>query len=315
VLIFANPIAGRGRGRRIAERLRSRLAAEGYDAEIFTDRPDCFELARLDDPTRAAIVIGGDGTLRAVAHRLYLDPCEIAPGADAASSGSIRGDPPLLIVPLGTANLMGRHLGIRWNDRTLEDQVSRAISGNRVVRLDTARANGRLFLLMTGIGFDAHVVHELARLRRGPIRLTSYLTPTITALMDYSFAPLRVTVDGREVFGTEPAIVFVGNLPEYGTGFPVLPKARADDGVLDVCAMPCRSRQDLIKLFLQAAVGEHVRAEGVAYVKGRHVKVTAPGGQAVPMQVDGDPAGHTPAEIDLLPIRLPFIVPADAKIT
>ena len=67
------------------------------------------------------------------------------------------------------------------------------------------------------------------------------------------------------------------------------------------------------ELFLQATVGEHVRAEGVAYVKGRHVKVTAPGGQAVPMQVDGDPAGHTPAEIDLLPIRLPFIVPADAK--
>jgi len=94
-----------------------------------------------------------------------------------------------------------------------------------------------------------------------------------------------------------------------------LPQARADDGVLDVCAMPCRSRQDLIKLFLQAAVGEHVRAEGVAYLKGRHVTITAPGGEAVPIQVDGDPAGHTPAEIDLLPIRLPFIVPADSKIT
>jgi diacylglycerol kinase (ATP) len=314
VIIFANPIAGRGRGRRIAERLRVRLTADGYDAEIVTDRPDCFDLARADGPTRAAIVIGGDGTLRAVAHRLYLDPCQIPAGATVPTAGHLRDDPPLLIVPLGTANLMGRHLGIRWNDRTLEDQVVGAITRNRVVRLDTARANGRLFLLMAGIGFDAHVVHELARLRRGPIRLASYVTPALSALIEYSFAPLRVTVDGQEVFGPEPGIVFVGNLPEYGTGFPVLPQARADDGVLDVCAMPCRSRQDLIKLFLQAAIGEHVRAEGVAYVKGRHVKVVATGGQAVPIQVDGDPAGHTPAEIDLLPIRLPFIVPADAKI-
>ena len=133
ILIFANPIAGRGRGRRIAERLRTRLLADGFDPEIVTDRPDCFDLARLDRPASAAIVIGGDGTLRAVAHRLYLDPCEIEPGAGGPSVGTIRGDPPLLIVPLGTANLMGRHLGIRWNDRTLEDQVARAISGARVV--------------------------------------------------------------------------------------------------------------------------------------------------------------------------------------
>ena len=298
VLIFANPIAGRGRGRRIAERLRSRLTEVRFDAEIVTERPDAFDLARLDRPVEAAIVIGGDGTLRAVAHRLFLDPRDPAGG-----------NPPLLVVPLGTANLMGRHLGIRWNDRTLEAQVAAAITSHRVVSLDTARANGRLFLLMTGIGFDAHVVHELARLRRGPIRITSYVTPALSALMDYAYSPLHVVVDGREVFGPEPGIVFVGNLPEYGTGFPVLPQARADDGVLDVCAMPCRSRQDLLKLFLQATIGEHVRAEGVAYVKGKHVSITTPGGQPVPMQVDGDPAGHTPAEIDLLPIRLPFIVP------
>jgi diacylglycerol kinase (ATP) len=299
LLIFANPIAGRGRGRRIAERLRTRLAADGYQADVFLERPESFDLALLDRPTRAAVVIGGDGTLRAVAHRLFLDPFDLAAAA------------PLLIVPLGTANLMGRHLGIQWNDRTLEEQVSATVKQHRVVRLDTARANGRLFLLMTGVGFDAHIVHELARLRRGPIRMSSYVTPTLSALRDYSFPPLRVVVDGQEVFGPEPGIVFVGNLPEYGTGFPVLPRARADDGVLDVCALPCRSRPDLIKLFLQAAVGEHVHAEGVVYVKGRHVRITTSSGVPVPMQVDGDPAGHTPAEIDLLPIRLPFMVPAE----
>ena len=308
VLIFANPIAGRGRGRRIAERLRVRMVADGYESVVFFDKPDCFELAALNEPIRAAIVIGGDGTLRGVAHRLFLDPCDISPGSTTAIR-RVGGEPPLLIVPLGTANLMGRHLGIRWKDRTLERQVSDVIRRNNVVRIDTARANGLLFLLMTGVGFDAHVVHELSRARRGPIRLTNYLTPTLNAMRDYRFPPMTVEVDGNRVFGPEPGIVFVGNLPEYGTGFPVLPHARADDGVLDVCALPARSVPDLMVLFLQAAVGEHLRKDGVVYLKGRHITVDA--AEPLPIQVDGDPAGHTPAEIDLLPIRLPFIVPAE----
>jgi diacylglycerol kinase family enzyme len=314
VLIFANPIAGRGRGRRIAERLRERLAEDGYAPRVVLDKPDCVELADLAGPAAAAIVIGGDGTLRAVAHRLFLDACNFADNIPTTLPPSGDAGPPLLVVPLGTANLMGKHLGIKWKDRTLERQVVDAIGRGKVVRVDTARANGRLFLLMTGVGFDAHVVHELARLRRGPIRLSNYLTPALNALRDYRFPALDVTVDGRQVFGPEPGIVFVGNLPEYGTGFPVLPDARADDGVLDVCVLPCKSVPDLMVLFLQAAVGEHLRAKGVAYAKGTHVRVVAPGGELVPIQVDGDPAGHTPVDIDLLPIRLPFIVPEDSPI-
>lgn len=322
IFIFANPIAGRGRGGDIALRLRARLGAEGYDVDVVLDRADSFDLGRLagESPVAAAVVIGGDGTLRAVAHRLFLDRDD-AGGTNARAGENAatvagqptprtrRNEPPLFIVPLGTANLMGRHLGIRWHPATLPDQVSRALTRRRVVRLDTARVNGRLFLLVAGVGFDAHVVHELDRVRRGPIHFASYIVPTLAALGAYAFPRLAVTVDGRRVFGPEPGFAFVGNLPEYGTGFPILPLARADDGVLDVCVMPARSRGDMVRLFLKAATGEHLGAEGVVYVKGRHVRIEAPDGQPVPIQVDGDPAGHTPAEIDLLPIRLPFIVP------
>jgi diacylglycerol kinase family enzyme len=101
-------------------------------------------------------------------------------------------------------------------------------------------------------------------------------------------------------------MAFIGNVPEYGTGFSLLPKARSDDGVLDVCVLPCSSRLQLIKLFLLAATGEHINAEGVVYTNGQRVRITSQ--QSVAVQIDGEASGHTPLDIKMLPTRLPFIV-------
>jgi diacylglycerol kinase family enzyme len=318
VLIFANPIAGRGKGRRIAGRLEKRLRAEGFEVRTVLDRPDQMDPAILARPAMAAIVIGGDGTLRGVAEHLFLDgpmrsltsasaPHLLSSEASTPTPLSPPPAPPLLIIPLGTANLMGRHLGIRWNSADLEGQVVRAIRKHEVVHLDAGGVNGKLFLLMAGVGFDAHVVHELARVRRGPINYASYAIPAALAITGYAYPELRVTVDGREVFSAQPAVAFVGNVAEYGTGFPILPHARPDDELLDVCVLPCRSRNDLFRLFLQAAVGEHLNSEGAVYVKGRSARVES--AVPVPVQVDGDSAGHTPIDVELLPVRVPFIVP------
>ncbi|HEX8916468.1 MAG TPA: diacylglycerol kinase family protein, partial [Humisphaera sp.] len=263
-----------------------------------------------------AIVIGGDGTVRSVAERLYELNIGTPVGSEAALAAAPAAGadlPPLLVVPLGTANLMGRHLGIDWDDDHLEQQVVDTVRDGRVVRVDAARVNGKLFLLMVGVGFDAAVVHELSRVRRGPITYFSYIEPTARIATSYEFPPLRVQVDGKWVFGPERAVVFVGNVPEYGTGFPMLPLAKPDDGLLDVCCMPCSNMLEAARMFLLAAAGEHLQEEGVVYLKGKHVRVESLGRDgrptAVPVQIDGDAAGHTPIEIDLLPHRLGLIVP------
>ena len=50
-----------------------------------------------------------------------------------------------------------------------------------------------------------------------------------------------------------------------------------------------------------------MQGEDVIYVKGKRIVVDSE--QPVPVQVDGEAAGHTPLEIDLLAARLGFIVP------
>jgi len=291
VLIFANPIAGSGRGRTIANKLRARLTARRVDVEIFFDRISEIDPARVKrEPILAAITVGGDGTLRGVAEFLLqtLGPEQI---------------PPLVVVPLGTANLMRQHLHLDWNAA----EIDRAIDQRRIVHLDAARANGQLFLLIAGVGIDGAIVHALDRIRSGPINKLSYLLPAALALKDYTFPAMSVELDGKQIFSHAPALTFVGNVPEYGTGFPILPDAQSDDGLLDVCVLPCKNPQKLIEIALRSVASEHTQMPGVVCGKGKHVRVhtDAP----VPVQLDGDPGGHTPLEIELLPHRLPFIVP------
>ncbi|HLL89090.1 MAG TPA: diacylglycerol kinase family protein, partial [Tepidisphaeraceae bacterium] len=243
----------------------------------------------------AAIAIGGDGTLRAVAERLG----QIYPRDRV---------PPLVVVPMGTANLMGTHLDHRWKRQDIGREIADALDRRQVAYLDAGRANGSLFLLMASAGFDAGVVHEMERVRTGPIEFYSYALPTALTLKDYAYPPITVTVDGRHVFGPAPGHAIIANVPEYGVGFPFLPKARPDDELLDVCVLPCRSRAALIKIVLRAAVGEHLQDEGAVFASGRSIRID-PVDADVPVQLDGDAFGTAPLQIDLLPHHVPFIVP------
>jgi YegS/Rv2252/BmrU family lipid kinase len=291
VLIVANPIAGQGNGRAAAKQIHFSLAAAEIEATVVLDLPtiDPQQLKSAD----AIVVIGGDGTLRAVAGRCLLARGRVAP---------------LLPVPMGTANLMGKHLGIEFGRKDLGKRVVQSIQQESIRMLDAAEVNGQLFLLMAGVGIDAQIVHELDKVRRGPINVASYLLPAAMALTTYQYPPLTVSADEEEIFSSAPAMALVANIAEYGTGFPLAPHARADDGMLDICVIPVNSPADAVQKFLYAWAGEHLTIEGVVYARGKRIEIRSK--EPAPIQIDGDPAGVTPAIINLLPIRVPFIVPA-----
>jgi diacylglycerol kinase (ATP) len=301
VMVFANPISGRGKGKTTAARVEAALQRAGHRVRVQLQRSTDIPSEDLKGigGAKAIVVIGGDGTLRSVVERVVQECGRSTP-------------PPFLVVPMGTANLMGKYLGIRWDDQTVGAELAQVIAGNKKLKVDAAtirehgKPDDRLMLLMAGIGIDAKVVHELDRIRQGPISLLSYALPAAMALGFYQYPSITVIVDKKEVW-RGPGISIVGNVKEYGTGFAVLPDARPDDGLLDICAMPCKSRGDLIKLFLMAAAGEHLTHEGVVYIKGTHVSVLSE--EPVPAQVDGEASGFTPLEIELMPERIEFLVP------
>jgi diacylglycerol kinase (ATP) len=293
IAIFANPIAGRGKGKTLARAIETALGEAGFSVAVCFDRPIVANESAKADLPDAVICIGGDGTLRSVVNHFFA---------------GLRNGPPLLPVPMGTANLMARHLGIlQWSAAERVPMVVKTIQRRKIVRLDGGLANGQLFLLMAGVGIDARIVHLLDQMRRGPIDITSYFLPAAMTFASYAFPPLTVSVDGKTLLKNRPAITMISNVKEYGTGFPILPDARPDDGLLDICLMPCEDRRQLIEILVHIAAGEHTTRDDVINVTGRKIAVESR--EPVPVQIDGDSAGFTPLSVEILPGRVPFLVP------
>lgn len=280
----------------IADRLQPALETAGFRVTLFFDLSDPRRLGECctSPNLRCGIVIGGDGTVRTIV-------------ATMLNNLKLARLPPLLIVPMGTANLLGAHLGMSRRKRDLVDHVVESVRQRRVRELDGATANGQPLLIIGGVGLDAAVVHELDRVRTGPIAKYSYVVPAAIALLKDPFPVLTVTVDDHELASAMQGMAFIGNIAEYGTGFPILPHARPDDGLLDVCVLPCRDAMQAVEVFLQSTVGDHLKGDNVRYAKGSRIRIES--ADPAPVQIDGDSAGFTPLDVRLLPERIPFIVP------
>ena len=294
VLIFANPLSGRGRGMAILKQVAPAIEAAGFGVVCCVDPPNQFDFGDVPNDLSTIVVIGGDGTLRAVVDRLLrlIGVAEI---------------PPILVIGFGTANLMQAHLRLKYDRRSLAARVVALIEARRTTHIDVGVAGDQAFLLMASCGFDAGVVHALSRLRAGPITKLSYLLPGLDRLRSLEFTPLTVEVDGVVLHTDRPAQVFVGNVAEYGTGFPVLDQADSSDGLLDVCVIPCDDHAALARLAWHVMRGEHRLLPDVRYARGRDIFIHAAKPHSV--QIDGEPAGETPARFGLLDARIGFIVP------
>jgi diacylglycerol kinase (ATP) len=184
VLIGVNPHAGAHNRQGIVAELRARLAAAGVEATVFQSIDAlAAEAGRLltAGELRGVVAAGGDGTVRMFAERT-------PPGT------------PLLVLPLGTENLLARYLELTTDPA----QLARVILEGLAVRLDAGQAGDGLFTLMAGCGFDAEVVRRLHGARRGHIHHFSYARPILDAIREYDYPELRVSCTSVAADGRKP---------------------------------------------------------------------------------------------------------------
>ncbi|HSE78521.1 MAG TPA: diacylglycerol kinase family protein [Alphaproteobacteria bacterium] len=286
VTVIFNPAAGRRRRRRLRRVLAAlerrgvvvtlRVTMAPGDAERFAGE------ARLEECDRL-VVAGGDGTINEALNGI----------ADPAM--------PLAIVPLGTANVLAHEIGLGLG----AGAAARAIVDGTPQRIALGRVDGRRFVMMAGIGFDAEVVARVDRRLKMAVGRLAYAIEVARKIVGDSPTAFELTIDGA---AHRAYSAIVANGRHYGGPFVVAPEARLADPLLQVVLFKGGRRRDIVRYIVALVAGRLSRLNDVTMVLARRVEVRDPAG--APVQGDGDTLAHLPVAIDVVPQAMTIVMPA-----
>jgi YegS/Rv2252/BmrU family lipid kinase len=252
-------------------------------------RPVALTLAQLDDPLppeiERLVVAGGDGS--------------IGVAARAANAAGI----PLAVIPTGTANDFARALGL---PRDLEEACALASTPSaRTRHHEIGLANDHPFINVATAGLSA-VASKLAvplKPRLGPF---AYTVAAVRAGITADPATCRVRVDGTERFAGPAWQVVVALTGAFGGGSNI-GGTHHDDGLLDVAAVPARSRLHLARHGYGMRRGSLTEQADVHHHRGHVVELDLP--QGTEFNIDGDLRAPDPPRFTLLPGGVEVVLP------
>jgi len=290
IRIVANPISGGGQGKIQAQALQKALASLELNAEVtFTERAGHGGELASDSDLDCVVAVGGDGTINEIINGLQ-------PGTA------------LSILPMGTANVVARELGY---SREPAD-TAKAIANGKVLSLDLLLMGDRKIILGAGAGLDAAITEAVSNSRGKKSSYLKWVGPSVKTAFSYSFPPIRVVVDGKEVSDSAQYAI-VGNCRNSAGLFPATPQATMNDGYVDVCLFHNMGVFKMMTLAVTVWNPKFIGHRDVTYLKGKKVTLEARGDENVPFQIDGDPAGRLPVTFEVAPKAVRVVIPPTSE--
>jgi diacylglycerol kinase (ATP) len=245
------------------------------------------------------VIVGGDGTLREAIDGL----------------GDARRNVPIGIVPMGNANVVARELGIGSD---VDEAIRVAIEGApEWMDVGTVRGDDfdELFLAVVGLGWDAHAVRLMDRMRHSQAGGTAYRlwadglygVAGLAASLRPGQERFTLVVDGEPLRARYCAAWFC-NLRTYGKGMAVTPDAHRGSGRIHVQARKRASLPFLLTQLASALRGTRTPQFISDYVDGKTIRMEAD--ELVAIEVDGDDLGWTRTlEIGVMRAAASVLVP------
>jgi diacylglycerol kinase (ATP) len=278
LLYIINPISGTKNKSSLAEIIKERTVAAGFEFSIFpsVESGDYgFLLPIIKEQNFTDVIIaGGDGTINQVVNKLQKLDVQFG------------------IIPCGSGNGLAFSAGIPKNS----EKALQIIFKGKSNWCDAFLINQTFACMLCGLGFDAQVAHDFANdPRRG---LRTYLKKTVSNFFSAKTYPFILRTNGKQI-KTDALFISIANSNQFGNHFTIAPRASLNDGLLDVVVM---ARQNKLMALLQAfrQVGGFNKLQKVEvinenasllYFQTNEIKIENP--LSAPMHIDGDPVETT----------------------
>lgn len=280
---IVNPRAGKGRAALKAAEAARMLTEAGLACGIHvpTSGPSAADIAeRAARPGSCVVACGGDGTVH------------------WTLQGVMRGAAAFDILKAGTGNDIHAALQGSTSD-PVRSLVRRVLSGT-TRRVDVGSAitpdAERFYLAVCTTGFDSVVNLRANGIARGPSQ-ARYVAALLGELPTLRPRTWELNQAGR-TWQESGVILAIANGGVYGGGMRISPRARTDDGLLDVTLVGPVGRLRLVSLFPLVYSGGHVHRPEVRTWNTPEISVA---GEPGPVMCDGEYVGNLPVSVRVLP--------------
>ena len=284
--IIGNPNSGKAGSKNLLEDYAGILRSGGLKTEVLnTEYPDhATELAAEVGPDRLVIAAGGDGTINEVVNGLHEDAT-------------------LAILPLGTANVLARELGLPLD---VEKACQRVLKGEKS-RMDLGLATDRdgverRFTFVAGIGFDANVIYSVTPRLKRYFKALAFVMSAFKVYTEEEFPAIHV-IHGDTIYVSQ--FVIIANGRRYGGDFRVTGSQTLASGELEAILVErigALLRPDVLgRILARRPLNSSMRS-----VDATEFRARAPGAE-VPIQLDGELWGKLPMTFRILPEALKVI--------
>lgn len=215
-------------------------------------------------------------------------------GGDGTINETINGfgprAPVLAVIPCGTANVVALELGLP----STPSRIAGLIAEGQPAAIHPGRANGRRFVMMAGVGYDAHVVAAVTPDLKRRLGKAAYVWRSLTVLRQFDFAPYRITIDGRT---TTAASAIVANGRYYAGRHVCAPSARLDQPGFQVCLFARGGAWNALRYGTAMLTDRLPTLPDFAIHQASRVEIAGRTGE--PVQGDGDVMARLPVSISV----------------
>lgn len=259
---------------------------------------------------------GGSPSVAQLVEQAIREGCRVVLAAGGDGTVSVVGnivsqfrhrDPPvrLGIVPLGTANVLARELGLPLD---IETAVAVVAEERRVVPVDALEMDGRRYFTQIGIGLDARMIESTTREAQQRFKRFAYISSLARVVSGHRARRFRIEADDRGLWARAWQVLIANARTLGAPPFTWGPHIQASDGVAEVCIVHAGGWRDALSLMWSAVRGRHRADPRVRYLPVRR-QATISSATPLPVQADGEIVAHTPVTVRMVPGAVQIVVP------